>query len=625
MRFRNTLIVALLCLALGAYVYFIEIKRAGEIEEAEEAQKRAFAVDWNDVERLTLRNTNGTFVLERVAVAGEEGESEEGEAVADEGEDAWRDHDWRLAEPLETGAEATTVRSMITTLEGLKEDRLIEEDSADPSRFGLAEARFEVTLGLADGTSAGLKVGNKSPVGSNSYMMREGESDVLLAGSNLEFALKKKLFDLREKKVVSFARDDLRGISVRSAGGDLELVRKDDSWWIEKPIHAKAKKTDVNKMITSLANLKAKRFEDGHEQAPASFGLDEPRMRVALTLGEEVAVKTILIGAAASDRAGELYAKRAGAKEISVVADKVFEDLSVKAEDLRDRSVLDFKRYQVQEIRVIRSGETISLVKEDGAKWSLAAPVAARADGTKVNQLLSALTDLEAKGFVEDGGAGVETGLDDPRCTIELLRKEGEDEEVLARLVVGGEADNAGLFVRNALDETDCVVDASFLDGIPDSASDLQDRKVLSFARYKIREIELVAGGETTALERDDDGQWEMKSPTEGSVEREKVDALLNSLGKLEADEIIEADEKSLSLYGLVKPELEAVLYSDDREEVLAHLQVGSEKQDSGLCYMMEKGGGWVYLVPASSREELPSGAHWFSGSEEGGKILDTE
>ncbi|MFC1889420.1 DUF4340 domain-containing protein [Thermodesulfobacteriota bacterium] len=616
MRFRNTLIVALLCLALGAYVYFIEIKRAGEIEEMEEAQKRAFAVDWNDVERLTLRNANGTFVLERIAAAGEEGESEEGEAGTDEGEDAWRDHDWRLVEPLETGAEATTVRSMITTLKGLKEDRLIEEDSIDPSRFGLAEARFAVTLGLADGTSAGLKVGNKSPVGSNSYMMRGGKTDVLLASSNLELALKKKLFDLREKKVVSFERDDLRGISVRSADGDLELARKDDSWWIEEPIQAKAKKTDINKMITSLANLTAKRFEDGHEHAPASFGLDEPRMRVALTLGEDGAVKTILIGVATSDRAGELYAKRTGKKEIYIVADKVFEDLNVKTEDLRDKSVLDFKRYQVKEIRINRPVETISLVKEEGAKWSLAAPAAARADGTKVNQLLSALTDLEAEGFVEDGKDGVETGLNDPRCTMELLKRDGEEEEVLARLMVGGETDDDGLFVRNALEETECVVDVGFLESIPGSAFDFRDRKALSFARYKVREVELFAGGETIVLERDDDGQWEMTSPSDGSVEREKVDALLNSLGKLEADEIIEADDKSLSLYGLVKPELEVVLYTENREEVLAHLQVGSEKQDSGLSYMIEKGSGWLYLVPVSLREELPSGAGWFSGPE---------
>lgn len=616
MRFRNTLIVALLCLALGAYVYFIEIKRAGEIEEMEAARKRAFAVDWNDVERLTLRNANGTFVLERVAVDGQEDEREEGEVVADEGEGAWRDHDWRIVEPLETGAEATTVRSMITTLEGLKEDRLIEEDSTDPSRFGLDDAIFEVALSLADGTSKGLKVGKKSPVGNNSYMMREGASDVLLASSNLEAVLKKKLFDLREKKVVSFERDDLAGISIRYAEGELALVRKDEDWWIEKPIEAKAKKADVNKMITSLTNLKAKRFEDGHDEAPASFGLDEPRMRVELTLGDDGAAKTVLLGAALPEGAGELYAKRPGKKEIYVVADKVLEDLKVKVEDIRDKSVLAFKRYQVEEVRIARPGETISLVKAEGAKWSLAAPVTARADDTKVNQILSALTDLEAEGFVEDGLDVAETGLDKPRCTIELWQQDGAEEEVLARLLIGSATGESGLFVRNALEEMECIVDVGFLDGIPGSAFDLRDRKTLSFARYKVREIELISGGETTVLARDDDGQWEMKRPSEGSVEREKVDTLLNNLGKLEADEIIEADEKSLSLYGLVKPELEVLLYSSDRTEVLAHLQVGSKKKDSGLSYMMEKKGAWVYLVPVSTREELPSGTGWFSGSE---------
>ncbi len=103
MKFRYTLIFAVILALLGTYVYLIEIRRAEEKEKAEEEARRVVAVDWDEVETIQLENEHGRVELRREvepAVRQEEGdEGEEGDGRKADGERG-KEETWKLVSPI---------------------------------------------------------------------------------------------------------------------------------------------------------------------------------------------------------------------------------------------------------------------------------------------------------------------------------------------------------------------------------------------------------------------------------------------------------------------------------------------------------------------------------------------
>ena len=618
MKLRNTLIFALILLLLGAYVYVVEVRQAGEKEKAEEEAKRVVSVDWDAVDTIRLENEHGKVELRRDVKAGGEGEADAG---GDEEEASWR-----ITAPIEADADQATVRSLVTTLKDLKRDQVVAEAPDDPARFGLDAPPFTVSVGRAIGEeyTVALHVGDKSPVGSNSYIQVKGEPAVLLASADLEVPLDKKLFDLREKRVVAFQRTDLQRLRVTSEKGAVGLEKKGTTWRLTEPIEARAAEVEVNPMITALTSLRIESFREEMTDDLARYGLDAPRMTVDLTLGDDRAVKQVLLGKAVEGNPGRIFAKRAEKPQVYVVDAKVYEDLDRDAETLRDRKVLAFQRYEVKSVALERPGaETIALTK-DGGKWRLESPIEARADSGEVSKLLSALADLEAKAFLGGGeDRSAERGFAPARATITLTKDESE---VVARFMVGKEQrSDRSVYLRNDLDGTDVLVSAEFTDQLPGEASSLRASKVLDFPRYRVEAIDVAVGEETLVLEKDDDGRWEMKAPEKKEVDRTKVDDFLSALSSVEAKEFIAADETSFPLYGLVKPNVVITLSSKDREEELARLLVGGRLTDSEDVYVKWVTEPWVSVVDGAFVTSLPSGPETFTGAENGpADALDT-
>jgi len=613
MKFRYTLIFAVILALLGAYVYLIEIRRAEQKEKAEEEARRVVAVDWDAVETIRLENEHGSITLRRDVESGEMGE--EGE----EGEGKEEKETWRLVAPIETEADQATVKSLVNALKDLKNEQEIEEEPEDPGRFGLAEPQIEVTVKPAEGKGEEivLHVGEKSPVGSNSYLMVGGEDRILLGSADLEYTLNKELFDLREKRVVAFQRTELKCLKITSEKGTLALEKEDTSWKLTQPMQARATESEVNTMITALTSLRVEEFREEESTDLASYGLAHPRLTAELTLGDDKAVKRVLLGNPVEGHDEQIFAKRAEKPQVYVVRDKVFTDLSKDVEKLRDRKVLDFKRYQVKGIAIERpEEETIALNKGEAGKWRIASPIEARADGGKVSELLTTVGDLEAKDFLA-GGEGMEDdrGFTTPHAAITLTKDEGE---VVARLILGKEKRREkAVFARSDLDGTDYLVSAELADFLPEEAKALRNMKVLDFARYRVNVIDIARGEENIVLEKNEHGAWEMKEPEEQEAVRGKVDDLLSELNKIEAKGFIKADETSYPLYGLVKPNVMVTLLTGDHEEELARLLVGGKVTDSDDIYVKWTEEPWVCVVDGSFLESLPSGPEAFVEEED--------
>ena len=102
---RNTLILALVVGALGAFLYFYEIRGQEERAEAEEAAKRLFhGISAEEIDAIVLAASGGELVrLER---------SGEG---------------WRITEPVRFPADAIRADGLASALAGLASEAVFEE------------------------------------------------------------------------------------------------------------------------------------------------------------------------------------------------------------------------------------------------------------------------------------------------------------------------------------------------------------------------------------------------------------------------------------------------------------------------------------------------------------------
>jgi hypothetical protein len=111
--------------------------------------------------------------------------------------------------------------------------------------------------------------------------------------------------------------------------------------------------------------------------------------------------------------------------------------------------------------------------------------------------------------------------------------------------------------------------------------SDLRDKAVLDFPRDRVAELELRRDGTTIVCRRDSSGGWILAAPESAPADHREVEAVINALDGLEAEEFIEQEPADLGRYGLAEPRHEAIL-RDESGATIAWLRLGRET-DEGI------------------------------------------
>jgi len=204
MRFRNTIILALIVAALGAYVYWVERPKM----EAEEKATKLLDVDRNAVTKIHIESPKGTLDLEKV------------------------DGKWKLTAPLSTNADAVTVDNLIRALADGEVKKTVEENPSDLKLYGLDPPETTVVLTLADGKTAKVELGKKTPIGFSAYAQRNDEPAVLLTTETVRIGMQKEVSDVRDKTVLEFADADVQEITITGPEPEPIVLRKQGAEWM---------------------------------------------------------------------------------------------------------------------------------------------------------------------------------------------------------------------------------------------------------------------------------------------------------------------------------------------------------------------------------------------------------
>jgi hypothetical protein len=442
MKLKTTLILFAVFIVLFAFVYFFEIKGKGE----QETDEMLVDLASEDVQKIVFKKEDETLTLQK------------------DGED------WLITEPLEAKADKYEVDRLAEDFSKLRIERIVEDIPEDLDKYGIVQK--EMILHYQDKEQPiKILIGSENPLDSTFFAKREDETRIVLIPSSLKSLMDKGLFDFRLKDVFKFETDEVRGIKLKTKEIQWRALRRDEEWYLKRPVEALAQESKINDILYSLSNMKAKEFisEKKQEEEITQYGLDAPEFEITLEMPLEN--KEVIFYLNKMEET--VYATTSLSPKIITVEDSVFTDLEKKPEDLRDKEVADFYSWEANKVEIKRGEIDWTVAKDEEDDWHFESPVKEAAEKEKIEAFIRKIEGLEAKELIDPPLDLKDYGLDSPQAEVKIWVEEDEEKTGEVRVLIGTEDKVAKtVVVKNTRFDYLFRVNSAFLEEFPEEIKD---------------------------------------------------------------------------------------------------------------------------------------------------------
>ena len=411
---RSTGVLLVVFLGLATYIRFVDSGPPGSDADVRE---KVFALEADAIVEIRMRADSGeTTTLEKA------------------------DGAWQIVEPLSADADESEASAITSSLASLEIQRVVEEEPGDLEPFGLAEPRIDVAFKLDEATDLrNLQIGNTAPTGNTLYASVEGETRVILISGFLDRTFNRTTFDLRDKTIMKFDRDAVDAVVVAGAARAVRLAKGESEWTMTAPWQTRGDYGMVEGLIGRLRTAQMRSIETEEASDLSAFGLDRPEITITIAAGSAQAILSI----GEESPAGTFYARDVSRSLVFTVDSALVTELRKAAVEYRQKNLFASRPFNSTRLDVTRDGQTVAFQKidatDDGEEetWRQVAPAERDVDRTKMDDLLTRLSNLRAQSFLE---SRADTGLDSPTLTVTVQFDEGTREESVAFGRYGDEA-----------------------------------------------------------------------------------------------------------------------------------------------------------------------------------------
>ena len=395
MKSKNLIILALIVVAVGAYIMLVERHRPTSDEAKTEADKVLQDFDRDEVIGIVIERDSGRLRLEKV-----------GEA-------------WRLREPVDFAADESAVSSTLGTLANLEAERRLAADEVDPAAYGLDDPSIEIRLRTRDGIETVVEVGNEIPLGSKRALRLAGTDEIVVAPGWFVSDIEREVDDWRSREVVEISEDRVASIDIGAGEDRIRAVRLHDRWQLLDPVKDLGDRDHLRSLVSDLGSLRIEEFLDDPVD-PADLGLEAPEYEITLIRTDGGEPLRLDLGSTREGESGTEVACRRGDGEFFWASDKVRIRLSKAPVLWRSKKVMPFETWDVEGLGLSRGSDGVELEQVDGL-WQFVED-SAEADYTAVQDRLRKLADLEATDFDLMAPMTAEVGR------VEVVLKAADDE-----------------------------------------------------------------------------------------------------------------------------------------------------------------------------------------------------
>ncbi|MGQ9618624.1 MAG: DUF4340 domain-containing protein [Candidatus Aminicenantia bacterium] len=441
MKWRTIVILLFIFLALLFTILYLEKRE----ERKEKFEGKLVTFSTSDINKVELKRGIEEIVFQK------------------------KDDSWEITAPLKSKADKYTVDRLIEDFSDLKIERKVEENPRDLKKYGLEPPHRILKLWKKDGSTLTIYTGIENPIDGAIYAKKPEENTVYLIPSFLKSGLDKTLFDFRNKKIFEFEKDKVTKIKWESEGKSWEVTKKEDEWFLEQPVRALADKGKIDDLLYSLSGAEAKSFEveDYKDEQLKDYFLEKPKIKISIKGEKDI---NISVGVKEEKDKKSIYAISNLNRIISELPETFLSEIDKKPEDVREKSVAVFWSFDVKSFSVIRDGKEYYFEKDKQDKWEMIKPERKEMDGTKINDFLRKIEDVEAKEFIDNPKSLKDYGLDKPSLEFKIKTKEREKEKLIE--IVVGKEENERVHLMNKKLNYIFVTDNSFLKEIPKDFED---------------------------------------------------------------------------------------------------------------------------------------------------------
>lgn len=461
MRFKGTLVLLIVVLALCGFIYFYEIKGGAQREKAKEFESLIWKIEDRNIRQIELSSPG------RHVAAVRRNEKE-----------------WVLTAPQMLAADSEELDRLARSAATLRRENIVEQNAADLTKFGLNPAQSSLKFKTKDSKDFAINFGNTNPTGTFAYASFPGQKVVFLVSTSAANSFSKKADDLRNRSVLSFEQPEVQSLSVNNPKGVFELIKdKDDRWWFKGIEKRAADGPGVRGILNALSTGKIKEFFNENTGEYATLGLDKPLIDVSLTYGKDKAIKHFIIGLeksrlkkksakpavgegkAAEQTSSEVYlAQDASRPDLFFVEKDLVDKLLKSPNDVRDKPLASIQRWDVDSIELTNTKGSFSFVKLNGEWFFGTAKKKAKWDA--VNGILDAM-EKPVKEWIDKPAPLKEYGLDKP--AVHVVLKQGG--RIIADCALGKSAKN-GIYAQVKGDSSVKIADPEGLNMLDQGESD---------------------------------------------------------------------------------------------------------------------------------------------------------
>lgn len=367
----------------------------------------------------------------------------------------------------------------------------------------------------------------------------------------------------QEKLFPNVASDNVEKLTVRNdAGETTTLEKRDGKWVMTAPVQTRASDMDASGIVNGLAGLEVTRVVDENPTDVKDYGLDKPTVEIDFTSNAGKPSGKLLIGGKTAT-GGSLYARKDDEKRVVLIGEYNSSTFNKSTFDLRDKAIVTFDRSKVNGVDVVLDKGGFELEKKD-TDWSMVKPIAARADASAADGLVSAVESLQMKSVVGPSATPEEMkryGLDKPSAVVNLHL--GSDR---TSLLVGGPAGEDTVYAKNAAKPDIFTIQKAAADDLRKGADDYRRKDLFDMRAFTATHIDITRNGKTYGFDKvkgkDENAPdtWKRVTPTAAEPDKDKFQAFVAALADIRATSYVDSKTRT----GLDSPVATIVVKFDE-------------------------------------------------------------
>ena len=503
--------------------------------------------------------------------------------------------EWQLIDPITAYANKGRVSEMLGDLLKKRIKRTMEVTNL--SQFELDVPNIQIDLWTDSGSpSKSFLIGSKT-VNYSVYAKEASEPHIFLIESSALQDFTKSPADLRTRNALKFEPEEVTGVTLAVAGEKQIRCQTggEAEWQMVEPFDVKADAKEIQSILEALHLLKVAEFTKDGATNLTEYGLDNPRIRVSIQLGDES--HALLVGSDIPHTA-HVYVKPGALDAVYAVNREILTTLDKTVFNLRDKRVIDFQRTATNRFEIQRRGEAkIVCTKDLKGVWQIEEPVALKADAEVVDDLLFGIDSLKAVEFVAEQPTSLKRyGLEDPLMRVSFFTP---DEQPAVLLLGQKQGDMVYAKARNA--RRVVLVKSQLLELAGLGVAGLRHKQVLDFESEDAFKLALRHGNVQLTCQKQG-VNWRLVSPVQEDAKNGAVNSIIYRLADLTADKYL-ASAPSLNVTRLNKPEVQATVTLKNLKEYT--LQIGATTENDQRYARLRAAQDTVFLLGPTILDEL--------------------